>query len=205
MSKFYVYEIIDPRNGETFYVGKGKGDRLKRHLTPSYLKLNHPKSERIREIVDEGFDPLFVKVEEGLDEYEAFRLEKRTIDKIGLENLTNKVCGGIGYSLSDEHKEKISKTLRGRKLTDEHRKNLSISHKGQRPWMTGRKHREETKEKMREARQHQNPPMLGKKHSEKTKEKISKAHRGKKLSEDHKRKKSESMKLWWKKRKMGEI
>ena len=26
--KYYVYRLIDPRNGQTFYVGKGKGNRL---------------------------------------------------------------------------------------------------------------------------------------------------------------------------------
>lgn len=30
--KFYVYRLIDPRNGETFYIGKGKGDRLFQHV-----------------------------------------------------------------------------------------------------------------------------------------------------------------------------
>lgn len=30
--KFYVYRLIDPRNGETFYVGKGKGDRVFQHV-----------------------------------------------------------------------------------------------------------------------------------------------------------------------------
>ena len=27
----YVYRLIDPRNGETFYVGKGKGNRIFSH------------------------------------------------------------------------------------------------------------------------------------------------------------------------------
>ena len=27
----YVYRLIDPRNGETFYVGKGKGNRVFQH------------------------------------------------------------------------------------------------------------------------------------------------------------------------------
>lgn len=26
--KWYVYRLIDPRNGETFYVGKGRGNRI---------------------------------------------------------------------------------------------------------------------------------------------------------------------------------
>ena len=28
---WYVYRLIDPRNGETFYVGKGKGNRIFAH------------------------------------------------------------------------------------------------------------------------------------------------------------------------------
>jgi hypothetical protein len=27
----YVYRLIDPRNGHTFYVGKGKGNRVFQH------------------------------------------------------------------------------------------------------------------------------------------------------------------------------
>lgn len=30
--KSYVYRLIDPRNGETFYVGKGKGNRVFSHV-----------------------------------------------------------------------------------------------------------------------------------------------------------------------------
>ena len=28
----YVYRLIDPRNGETFYVGKGQGNRVFAHI-----------------------------------------------------------------------------------------------------------------------------------------------------------------------------
>ena len=30
--KNYVYRLIDPRNGETFYVGKGQGNRVFSHI-----------------------------------------------------------------------------------------------------------------------------------------------------------------------------
>ena len=29
--KWYVYRLVDPRSGETFYVGKGKGNRVFQH------------------------------------------------------------------------------------------------------------------------------------------------------------------------------
>ena len=30
--KFYVYRLVDPRNSETFYVGKGKDNRVFQHV-----------------------------------------------------------------------------------------------------------------------------------------------------------------------------
>lgn len=29
---YYVYRLIDPRNGQTFYVGKGRGNRIFQHV-----------------------------------------------------------------------------------------------------------------------------------------------------------------------------
>ena len=36
--KFYVYRLVDPRNGKTFYVGKGQGNRVFDHMNMA-LKL----------------------------------------------------------------------------------------------------------------------------------------------------------------------
>jgi hypothetical protein len=41
--KTYVYRLIDPRNGETFYVGKGKGDRV---FVTAWMTRRHPRSKR---------------------------------------------------------------------------------------------------------------------------------------------------------------
>jgi hypothetical protein len=37
----YVYRLIDPRNGETFYVGKGKGNRVFAHIQGELKYANH--------------------------------------------------------------------------------------------------------------------------------------------------------------------
>lgn len=54
----YVYRLIDPRNGETFYVGKGKGDRVFSHMRAEDGldddEINK-KFERIRQIRNAGF------------------------------------------------------------------------------------------------------------------------------------------------------
>lgn len=53
MKEFYVYEYVDPRNNKTFYVGKGKGNRLYVHLRDSKLRDKSEKSNLILEI--QGF------------------------------------------------------------------------------------------------------------------------------------------------------
>jgi hypothetical protein len=49
--KTYVYRLIDPRNGETFYIGKGRGDRMFSHIRAQVQgdELDN-KLKRIREI-----------------------------------------------------------------------------------------------------------------------------------------------------------
>ena len=37
---YYVYLLIDPRTGNTFYVGKGRGNRTFAHVNDSLSKRN---------------------------------------------------------------------------------------------------------------------------------------------------------------------
>lgn len=95
----YVYRLIDPRNGETFYVGKGVGNRLFAHvkgeLDAGDDGLNQ-KIQRIREIRLAGFEVAHVVHRHGLDSATAFEVEAALID--AYPAVTNLV-GGHG---SDE-------------------------------------------------------------------------------------------------------
>ena len=80
--KYYVYRLLDPRNGVTFYVGKGSGNQVFAHASgklrvkPDDADTNDPKLELIKEIVDSGLEVLSVIHRWGLDETTAL-IDKR--------------------------------------------------------------------------------------------------------------------------------
>jgi hypothetical protein len=88
----YVYRSIDPRNGETFYVGKGVRNRVFDHVSES-LKLDDPSEKlgRIREIKAAGFEVGHVIHRHDLDSNTAFEVEAALID--AYPGLTNEVAG----------------------------------------------------------------------------------------------------------------
>ena len=81
--KFYVYRLIDPRNGETFYIGKGKDNRVFMHVKGELgtdADVLTEKLQRIREIRVEGFEVAHVIHRHGMDESTAFEVEAALID-----------------------------------------------------------------------------------------------------------------------------
>ena len=92
--KTYVYRLIDPRNGETFYVGKGKGNRVFAHIEAK-LGDDDPnnKLRRIRQIRLAGFEVAHVIHRHGMDDKTAYEVEAALMD--AYPGLTN-IAGGHG-------------------------------------------------------------------------------------------------------------
>lgn len=93
--QYYVYRLIDPRDGQTFYVGKGRGNRIFAHVAGAlngYWEEDEDdtsaKIQQIREIHQAGLSVIHVIQRFGLTENEAFEVEAALIDCFpGLTNL----------------------------------------------------------------------------------------------------------------------
>jgi hypothetical protein len=89
--KTYVYRLIDPRNGETFYVGKGQGNRVFAHIHEQ-VEDDDPsnKLRRIRDIHLAGFEVAHVIHRHGMDDRTAFEVEAALMDAYpGLTNVAS--------------------------------------------------------------------------------------------------------------------
>lgn len=105
----------------------------------------------------------------------------------------------LGLVMPEETKKKISEAHKGKipwnkgkKLSDEYRKKLSEAHKGKSPGNKGKHCSEETKKLISEANKGRVAWNKGKHLSDEQKEKLRQANLGKKLSDETRRKMSES-------------
>lgn len=166
MEKFYTYELVDPRDGLCFYVGKGKDDRIFSHekkIRRSILSNSNAKlSNKISSILRSGMAIIYNKPYQNVSESQALRYEKELIDFHGIQNLCNLTHGGESGIPTDDVRKKLSdaakRRLHGSRL--------------------GAKTSEETKAKMRLAA---------------LKRKSNKGYKLGPCSEEHRRKLSEAM------------
>ena len=95
MSRFYVYELADPRTGIAFYVGKGQKSRVQQHETEAAKGVYSRKCQRIRDIWSASLDVERRIVSRHADENEALQAEFDLIAAYGLDQLTNVMPGGV--------------------------------------------------------------------------------------------------------------
>ncbi len=92
-SRWYVYELVDPRNNNVFYVGKGQKNRIDAHEREAQSGVCSHKCNKIRSIVNSGNKIIKNRVAYFWDEHAAYDEEAKRILKYGIENLTNVVLG----------------------------------------------------------------------------------------------------------------
>lgn len=95
--EYYVYGLIDPRNNEYFYIGKGKGKRFSSHLNKNRQKKdrNYLKVNRIRDIESSGNSVKIEIIFSNLDEDIAYELEKVLIYRLGREILDEGILSNL--------------------------------------------------------------------------------------------------------------
>ncbi|MYA78950.1 MAG: hypothetical protein F4X39_00265 [Acidobacteriia bacterium] len=133
--KYYIYRLIDPRSGHTFYVGKGRGDRVFSHAKNA-VRPNQYESEdalklrRIQRIRDDGLEPDYVIHRHGIcDEETALLVEAAVID--AFETLTNEVRGHGSSRYGPATAEQLDNRYRAEGIPDgEPLVVIKITHRG---------------------------------------------------------------------------
>ncbi len=120
--KYYVYRLIDPRNGQTFYVGKGVDNRVFSHargeMEASGDRLSS-KMQIIRDIRLAGFDVAHVIHRHGMDEQTAFEVEAALID--AYPETTNIVSGHYCDERGVMHSQQIIEQYQAEEIIFHHK------------------------------------------------------------------------------------
>lgn len=189
-----IYVLKHPDTLEIRYVGKtvrSLSRRLGNHIANAKgNKHNKHLSNWIMSILKEGKRPIIELIEE-CDNSVWEEREKYWISQYNnLINLTKGGDGCIGFIHNSETINKLRLINLGRKHTEEFKKAMSKR-------LKGISHSKEHSAKIAKAN-------TGKKASEETKKRLSESHKGIVQSEESKRKRSETIKAWWAKRKSSE-
>lgn len=110
---FYVYQYIDPRTMLPFYIGKGKGDRIFKHLKEDkHNTENKKKYAVIKHLQNMGLEPIIEKVAGNLTEDAAYTLEEQLIKKYGRRDIDE---GGILTNICASNRPPVTSHMKGKK------------------------------------------------------------------------------------------
>ena len=77
----YVYALVDPRNNEPFYIGKGEGDRVFNHVDDADASaFGTEKIKQILDIQTDGYEVHYVIIRHGMTSEQAYLVESSLID-----------------------------------------------------------------------------------------------------------------------------
>ena len=203
-----IYSINNKINGKTYYGSSNNCDRrFSQHKT--LLNNNKHANPHLQNAWNKyGKDAFKFDVVKEVQAEQLIDVEKSYLD---IAKQSQQLFYNIGYNadcavrglklgpLSEEHKRKMSLTTKGKPKSEEHKKKLSESHMGE-------IFSEERKRKISE-----NHALKGKHLSEEYRHKISEGMKGKqnllnyKHSDESKKKISESMKLNWQMKAIGNV
>jgi hypothetical protein len=148
MNKYYVYELIDPRDLKVFYVGKGKDKRMYTHVSSVKCGVVPHKNRhlfyKIKQILNEGYNVIYKQIFFTDDNDEAYKREIERIKEIGIENLCNLIYSSprseesykefgekmMGHITTEKTKQKISQSLKGHFMSEETKQKISNTKKG---------------------------------------------------------------------------
>ena len=172
----YIYKITNQINGK-IYIGKHSTNNLDDGYMGSGILIR--KAEQKYGIENFTKEYLaFCDTEEKLNWFEKFYIKKYKAKEVGY-NLTDGGDGHLGFIMSEETKEKLSKShkgitspFKGIARPNEVKEKISNS-------LFGHHHNKETRQKISESKKGRPSAFKGKHHSEETKLKISNANRGK--------------------------
>src|SRR5579872_1401665 len=107
--RYYVYLLADSRKDEIFYVGKGKGQRFKAHEREwrTARIVNATKCSRIDEIKADGSHVIAYRFCDNLSEMTAFAIERKVINAIGKDRLSNAALGQTHRNERDIEQAKL--------------------------------------------------------------------------------------------------
>jgi hypothetical protein len=171
MLNHYVYIYLNPLkpgvfnygrfefNYEPFYIGKGFNNRINWHLKEAKYLIendiiptgNRHKLNTIIKIVNNGFEPIRIKIYENISNFSACRCERNLIRIIGrndlkkgpLTNMTDGGEGSIGFKMSEESKKKMSESIK--KIWKENYEYYCSFNIGEKNGFYNKKHSEKSK------------------------------------------------------------
>jgi len=147
MNDYYVYGLFyKDKTDETvcFYIGSGTKDRVNQHFYESVIEEtnNLHKKRKIRKLKRKEKSPQGKILVDNLTENQARNLEEKLLHRDDVfENTTNQTRKAFGFpagkenpnhgrSLTEEHKKKISESLKGTVFTKERKQNISEAKSG---------------------------------------------------------------------------